>query len=91
MYNEDGSEATYSDGSPKTMDLSEFKSLISQNVADTENVYSNAMNELSTSAENLGATYGGEYNKYFSSKNYVSRILEFLKNWILEILEFLNS
>ena len=50
------------------MSLSEFKSLVSQNVADKENVYGNAMNELSTSAENLGATYGGEYTDYHSGK-----------------------
>jgi len=68
VYNEDGSEATYLDGSPKTMSLSEFKSLISQNVADKENVYGNSMNELSTSAENLGVTYGGEYTEYHSGK-----------------------
>ena len=68
IYNEDGSEATYSDGSTRTINLSDFKSLLSENVADTENVYGNAMNELSTSAENLGATYGGEYTDYHSGK-----------------------
>ena len=68
IYNEDGSEATYSDGSTRTINLSDFKSLLSENVADKQNVYGNAMNELSTSAENLGATYGGEYTEYHSGK-----------------------
>ena len=68
IYNEDGSEATYSDGSTRTINLSDFKSLLSENVADKQNIYGNAMNELSTTAENLGATYGGEYSEYFSGK-----------------------
>jgi|TARA_R100000482_G_scaffold47712_1_gene16706 hypothetical protein len=68
IYNEDGSEATYSDGTTRTISLRDFQSLLTENVADKENVYGNAMNELSTSAENLGATYGGEYGKYHSGK-----------------------
>ena len=68
IYNEDGSEATYSDGTTRTISLRDFQSLLTENVADKENVYGNAMNELSTSAENLGVTYGGEYTEYHSGK-----------------------
>ena len=68
IYNEDGSEATYSDGSTRTISLRDFQSLLTENVADKENIYGNAMNELSTTAENLGATQGGEYTDYHSGK-----------------------
>ena len=68
VYNKDGSEATYSDGSTRTISLRDFQSLLTENVADKENVYGGAMNELSTSAENLGATYGGKYTDYHSGK-----------------------
>ena len=68
IYNKDGSEATYDDGTTRTISLRDFQSLLTENVADTENVYGGAMNELSTTAENLGATYGGEYTDYHSGK-----------------------
>ena len=68
LYKEDGTAEQTADGSPLTMSLAGFKTIIGHAGTATAGVYSKSYNELFNSTENMGATYGGDYTEYHSGK-----------------------